>query len=40
VLSVFILASILDSAQDLTSIVVAVLVFAALFLLIMVLERV
>ncbi len=37
--SVFILASILDDVQDLSSIVVAVLVFAALFLLLKGLER-
>jgi hypothetical protein len=36
---VVILASILDAAQDLSSIVAALLVFGALFLLIRVLER-
>ena len=37
--SVFILASILDDAQDLSSLVVAALVFGALFLLLEGLER-
>jgi hypothetical protein len=37
--SVFILASILDSVQDLSSIVIAALIFAALFLLLKGLER-
>ena len=37
--SVFILASILDDAQDLSSIVLAVLGFGALFLLLKGLER-
>jgi hypothetical protein len=37
--SVFILASILDDAQDLSSLVVAALVFGALFLLLKGLDR-
>jgi hypothetical protein len=37
--SVFILASILDDVQDLSSIVLAALVFGALFLLLKGLER-
>jgi hypothetical protein len=36
---VFILASILDDVQDLSSIVVAAIIFAALFLLLKGLER-
>jgi hypothetical protein len=39
VTTVFILASILDDVQDLSSIVVAALVFGALFLLLKGLER-
>ena len=37
--SVFILASILDTAQDLTSVLLAALIFSALFLLLKGLEH-